>query len=280
MDDYNIDDFNEEIEENQESNTLKEEFVKVNDAYDASQATEGSDTPEEEFSIVDDAYDVSQVAEGSDTPENEFDTVDDSYDASQATEGSDTPEDEFDIDSDSEDESSEELQDLSGTTYEENGHKYYLDSNGEIYRVDDVLMDNMSYDLNGYHYATDNEGRITDVEGKLHLRDRDRLTIKDKIYDIALGDELETDDRGHIIADLLDGPNGLENLVAQDFSINRGEYKQFESELADLVKNDNDVYAQYRIVYPDGSFRPESIVVDYSVNGEDFERTFTNCNNK
>ena len=228
MDDYNVDDFNEETEEDQESNTLKEEFGTFDDAYDASQAAKGSDTPENEF--------------------------DDSYDASQATEGSDT--------------------------YEENGHKYYLDSNGEIYRVDDVLMDNMSYDLNGYHYATDNEGRITDVEGKLHLRDRDRLTIKDKIYDIGLGDELETDDRGHIIADLLDGPNGLENLVAQDFSINRGEYKQFESELADLVKNDNDVYAQYRIVYPDGSFRPESIVVEYSVNGEDFERTFTNCNNK
>ena len=138
-------------------------------------------------------------------------------------------------------------------------------------------MANNTYDLKGYHFTTDELSRISWVEGDLHLRDRDnRLAIKDKMSDIGMGDALETDDRGHVIADLFDGPNGLENLVPQNYSINRGAYNQFESELADEIRNGNDVQANFELSYPEGSFRPDAVIVTYTINGNIYERVFPN----
>ena len=178
---------------------------------------------------------------------------------------------------------SKDTQDSSGIIDKIDGHKYYYDSNGDVYRVDDSLIANTTYDLNGYHYTTDDAGRISWVEGDLHLRDRDsRLTIRDDISNIGLGDELETDDRGHIIADLFDGPNGLENLIPQDFSINRGAYNKFEGELADEIRAGNDVRANFEIVYPEGdiSYRPSEIIVTYTINDQIYFTSFPNTKNK
>lgn len=118
----------------------------------------------------------------------------------------------------------EELYNLN--TEELDNRKKYMDDNGNLYRVENSLIPNNSYELNGYTYTTDAEGRIASVEGVLHMKDREgRLPIRDSIEDIGKGDQKEGDDRGHLIGDQFDGPNGLENMIPQDADINRRDLK-------------------------------------------------------
>ena len=105
------------------------------------------------------------------------------------------------------------------TVYDIDGERHYTDDNGDVYRVNNDLVADNSYEINGYKYETDDHGRIVSAEGKLQLRSRDRLTIKDSIEDIGKGDEKETDNKGHVIADRFNGSNGLENIVAQDANL-------------------------------------------------------------
>ena len=152
----------------------------------------------------------------------------------------------------------------------------YYDDNDEIYRVGDELLPNHDTEKNGYTFHSDEYGRPS-AEGYLHLKDRDgRLPIKDSIETIGKGDELPTDDRGHLIGDQFDGPNGLENLIPQDAEINRKDYMQFENQLADLVKNGSDVYVKVEPQYEGESRRPTEIAVTYVVDGKENVRIFPN----
>lgn len=157
-----------------------------------------------------------------------------------------------------------------------NGEKHYYDSRGVLYRVGDGLLPHTISVINGYQITTDGLGRKSCVEGKLHLRERDRLNIKDSMSVIGKGDQKEYDDRGHLIADLFDGPNGLENLVPQNSVLNRGDFKKFEGELAQAVREENEVYARVEPYYEGNSNRPSEIAVFYSINGERFIRIFQN----
>ncbi len=223
--------------------------------------TEIEDQTEQAPEKFQDDFDLSTVFEDTDVVEDDLTETEEQKDIEE-TEPSDLVEESQD-----QDRSHKERID---------GHTYYFDSNGDLYRVDSTLMSSASYELNGYHFQTDDFGRIETVRGILHLRDRDRMAITDKIEDIGWGYELETDDRGHIIGDRFDGPNRLENLIPQDFSINRGEYNSFEKELADAVSDKKEVYLQVELAYPDDSFRPEELVATYTIDGETFERHFPN----
>lgn len=157
------------------------------------------------------------------------------------------------------------------------GTTYYYDDNGNLYRIDDDLLPNSEYELNGYNYTTDDMGRITNVEGTLHMKDREgRLTIRDSLESIGKGDEKETDDRGHLIGDQFDGTNGLENMIPQDADINRKDFKNFENELAGCVKDGKDVKVEIEVVYDGDSRRPSDIVVKYTIDGEENVKIFPN----
>lgn len=157
------------------------------------------------------------------------------------------------------------------------GEKYYYDSQGNFYRVGDQLLPNNSYEMNGYTYKTDELGRIISAEGKLRLKDdREKLKIKDSMEVIGKGDQKVNDDRGHLIGDRFDGSNGLENLVAQDSTINRVDFRNFESELAKEVQAGNDVRIKVEPIYDGDSQRPSAIVVTYSINGDENIRIFPN----
>lgn len=156
------------------------------------------------------------------------------------------------------------------------GHTYYYDANNEVYRVDDMLIENSSYELNGYKFRTDEAGRVAYVEGKLHFRDGKRKNISDTKEKIGKGYEQPFDDRGHLIADWFEGPNGLENIIMQNSHINRAEYNKLEHELADYLNNNYDVRARITPVYEEGSFRPKEIKYDYWIDGERFSKSFDN----
>ncbi len=151
------------------------------------------------------------------------------------------------------------------------------DDNGNTYRVGNDLVPNSNYEINGYSYRTDEQGRIKSAEGTLHLKDREgRLTIKDTIDEVGKGDQRDGDDRGHLIGDQFDGANGLENLVPQDATINRVDFRNFEDNLASLVKSGNIVSVNVAPYYEGDSRRPSIIVVNYSVNGKNNMRVFSN----
>lgn len=156
------------------------------------------------------------------------------------------------------------------------GERYYYDDNGTLYRVGNELRPNGEYERNGYKYQTDDKGRIVSAEGSLHLKDRERLPIKDSMESIGKGDQKEGDHRGHLVGDQFDGSNGLENMVPQDAYINRNDFKNFENGLAKEVKDGKTVYYKAEPIYDGDSRRPSAIVVTYSIDGEESVRVFPN----
>ncbi|WP_034449375.1 DNA/RNA non-specific endonuclease [Butyrivibrio sp. AE2032] len=150
------------------------------------------------------------------------------------------------------------------------GHVYQTDDAGRIYRYDNELIPNSEYEINGYKYKTDELGRVTSAEGEAHLKThQSRLEIKDSKETVSHGDAKETDDRGHIIGDQLDGSNGMENIVAQDAGINQGAYKNLEAHLADAIKEGHKVDIKVEPIYGDKlSYRPTEIKYTYTIDGE------------
>ena len=155
--------------------------------------------------------------------------------------------------------------------------KEYKDDNGEIYRLGNELLPYNNYEINGYKYETDELGRVTSAEGYLHLKEREgRLPIKDSMEVVGKGYELPTDDRGHIIGDLFDGSNGLENLIPQDAVINRKDFQCFEKQLAEEVKNGKKVYFINEPKFEDLSRRPKELIISYTIDGRENMRIFPN----
>lgn len=147
---------------------------------------------------------------------------------------------------------------------------YYTDDNSNVYRIDDKLLPNTEYDINGYHYKTDDMGRIISASGILKKKDhQDRLPIKDSMDTIGKGDQKDTDDRGHIIADRFNGSNGLENIVPMDSELNRhGDYGKLEDYLAEAVENGDNVEVEIEVVYEDNLNRPSEFRITVIINGE------------
>lgn len=154
---------------------------------------------------------------------------------------------------------------------------YYYDDSGKLYRVGKELAPNSEYELNGYTYKTDEKGRIVSAEGTLHLKNREgRLPIRDSIEDIGKGDQQDDDDRGHLIGDQFDGPNGLENMIPQDADINRNDFRNFENELADAVREEKEVTVKVEPIYEGLSRRPVAIAATYGIDGKESVRIFPN----
>ena len=153
----------------------------------------------------------------------------------------------------------------------------YYDDAGKEYRIGNDLLPNNSYEINGYRYGTDDFGRIVSAEGTLHMKDREgRLPIRDSIEDIGKGDQRSTDDRGHLIGDQFDGSNGLENMIPQDAGVNRNDFRNFENDLAVQVKSGSEVYVKIEPVYEGESWRPDSVMVSFEINGVENYREFPN----
>lgn len=113
------------------------------------------------------------------------------------------------------------------------------------------------YNSNGYHYRINDSGQILQADGDLRLEDGKRNNYAQRI---AGGDSRrEEDDGGHLIANRFGGSGGLDNLIPEDKSVNRGGFKALENNWADNLKDGKNVHVEINPIYHGDSQRPDTI---------------------
>ncbi|MCC8168761.1 MAG: DNA/RNA non-specific endonuclease, partial [Clostridiales bacterium] len=88
----------------------------------------------------------------------------------------------------------------------------------------------------------------------------------------------DDDDGGHIVARILGGADGVENLVPMRRTINRGDYKKMENEIASARKDGKEVSLHIDLEYED-SKRPSIIRARYTIDGKETTVEFDNREN-
>lgn len=156
--------------------------------------------------------------------------------------------------------------------YEIDGDSCETDDNGNIYKKNGDLLPDTTYEVNGVKYTTDEQGRITSWEGKPKYAPENE---RDEEAQTEAGgeDRQEGDDGGHLMARILGGSSGNENIVPMRGTINKGDYKKSENEIVNAVKpNDagqsKDVQDSGTITYEGESSRPSKIERTYVIDGE------------
>lgn len=125
-----------------------------------------------------------------------------------------------------------------------------------------------------YKYRTDDQGRIISAEADdlQHTKREERLPHNSETLEKQKGD-----DAGHLIGDRFGGSPDIDNLVSQEATVNRGEYKKMEDEWAEAVAKGEKVQVNIEVKYEDDKKRPSEIDVQYKIGDNDWEeRRFKN----
>ena len=152
--------------------------------------------------------------------------------------------------------------------YRIGGHIYETDDNGATYKKDGKLLSNVKYTINNNKYETNKYGNLKYSEATpKHITEENSRNIKEQM---AVGGEerQEDDEGGHIIARILGGSDGIENLVPMRRTINRGDYKRMENEIAKAVQEGKEVIMKINLNYVEDSRRPSKIQAEYTVDGK------------
>ena len=89
-------------------------------------------------------------------------------------------------------------------------------------------------------------------------------------------DRQDEDDGGHLVARVLGGSAGNENIVPMRDTINRGDYKKVENEMIEAKKQGKDVQDSGRVIYEGDSTRPAKIERTVVIDGKKTELTVDN----
>ncbi len=103
-----------------------------------------------------------------------------------------------------------------------------------------------------YKYETDKQGRIKRCSGelKLHPENERNNYAQRKVggEDRRKGELEKKDEGGHLIGRRFGGSAEIDNLIAQDSKLNRGEYKKMEDSWEDYLKQtDEKGNPKYRV---------------------------------
>ncbi|RIX50803.1 DNA-binding protein [Paenibacillus nanensis] len=136
-----------------------------------------------------------------------------------------------------------------------------------------VLQKNVKYITpEGYTYETNEFGHIESVEADLQLGTGTRnqyaqSTVGDE--DRIRGNYPERDDGGHLIGNQFKGSGDIDNLVPMNSQINEagGKWHQMEKEWASALERNGDVVVKIKPQYTGNSARPDSFIVEYSIDG-------------
>ncbi len=137
-----------------------------------------------------------------------------------------------------------------------------------------TLRSNTDYVVNGYTYRTNANGQVTQVEGRLDLQTADRNGYQQSVA--GRGDRLETDQGGHLIASIFNGPGERVNLVPMDGNLNMGRWRSLEDTLATALREGRTVDVNINVRYPEGSARPDAFRIEYTIDGNTQVQTFRN----
>ena len=162
--------------------------------------------------------------------------------------------------------------------HECDGDIYEKDDNGEVYKIDGDLLPNKEYTINGNIYKTDEYGNKISCDAKPVYTENGSRNIKEQIE--SGGEERrDDDDGGHIIARILGGSEGDENLVPMRRTLNRGDYKRMENEISKASQEEKDVTIHIDIEYENGSHRPSEMRAEYVIDGKKTVCEFDNNEN-
>ncbi|WP_367871878.1 DNA/RNA non-specific endonuclease [Luteolibacter sp. Populi] len=78
---------------------------------------------------------------------------------------------------------------------------------------------------------------------------------------------LSTDEGGHFLARIFNGPLGKYNHFAQDRNLNRGRYRSLEKQLDILLQAGEDVETEIKVFYRGKSLRPSGLRIKVSIDG-------------
>lgn len=207
------------------------------------------------------ADDEDQVTNDEQTPIDDYVDSNDCNEVSVNDLGDDTLEilSDFDMESDalSELDGIDETEEISELSEEE-----IQEAKSEI--ADDTIQ----YEMNGYQYEKNADGQILYAGGDLKLEEAERNNYAQRIAGGEYRHEL--DDGGHLIATRFGGSGELDNLVAEDRTVNRGAFKTFENQWAKELEDGNQVHVDITPLYHGDSERPDTIMGKAEItSGED-----------
>lgn len=162
--------------------------------------------------------------------------------------------------------------------YKIDGDTYETDDNGDTYKKNGEILPNNEYTVNGNKYKTDERGNKISCDSEPSYTEDGTRNIKEQKE--AGGEErLEEDDGGHIIAKILGGAEGEENLVPMRRTINRGDYKKMENEISKALQAGEKVTEHIDLEYYEDSGRPSKIRAEYIIDGKKTVVEFDNKEN-
>ena len=162
--------------------------------------------------------------------------------------------------------------------YELDGNKYETDDNGQTYKKNGELLPNDEYKVKGSTYRTDEKGRPISCDAKLQYTEDGSRNMKEQ-RESGGEERQEDDDGGHIVARILGGVEGIENLVPMRRTINRGDYKKMENEISKALQEGKEVTLHIDIEYDGDSSRPSEICAEYTIDGKRTVCEFDNNEN-
>ena len=121
------------------------------------------------------------------------------------------------------------------SVYEFNGNTYETDENGQTYKKNGEILPDIEYTANGNVYKTDGNGNKISCDSNPEYTEKGSRNMKEQ-KESGGEERREDDDGGHIIARILSGSEGEENLVPMRRTINRGDYKRMENEIAKALQ--------------------------------------------
>lgn len=162
--------------------------------------------------------------------------------------------------------------------FEVDGDVYETDDSGKVYKKNGELVPNAEYTVNGNKYRTDENGNPISCDATPEYTDEGSRNLKEQRE--SGGDERQdNDDGGHIIAKILGGSEGTENLVPMRRTINRGDYKKMENEISKALQDGREVSIHIDLEYSQDSQRPSRIKAVYYIDGVKTEIYFDNEEN-
>lgn len=183
---------------------------------------------------------------------------------------------EIETDSDADDEINQPHE--PNSEYKIGDDTYETDDMGNTYKKNGILLPDTEYMVNGNTYRTDENGNKVSCDAEPEICEEGKRNITEQ-RESGGDDRKEGDQGGHIIARILGGAEGEENLVPMRGTINQGDYKKMELEIKRALEEGKQVSIHIDLEYDGTSSRPTKIMATYMIDRKEMDIIFDNEEN-